>query len=218
MLSNTETDNDLQTNTDFTEVYENNIFGNSESRSGRGSTLIQTESLRNILAIILKKIKAKSLLDIPCGDYNWMQHVKTDNINYIGADIVKNLLISNSKYSSKNVHFVECDIRSDPLPVADVIFCRDCLVHLNTHDIHLALQNIAKSKAKYVILTTFPSIKKNIELIHPHIWRPLNMSIAPFNLKNEISTINEDCRQKDGFYADKSIGIWRIDSFYHYRA
>jgi len=38
-----------------------------------------------------------------------------------------------------------CDITSDPLPRADVILCRDCLVHFSLADAQAAIGNFARS-------------------------------------------------------------------------
>src|SRR4051812_19402296 len=59
----------------FSGIYRNNSWGDPESVSGRGSTLARTEVMRKTLPILLANVRAKSLLDAPCGDFNWMQHV-----------------------------------------------------------------------------------------------------------------------------------------------
>ena len=48
-------------------------------------------------------MKITSVLDIPCGDFNWMQKVDLSNIEYIGADIVEELIKKNIEiYEGKN--------------------------------------------------------------------------------------------------------------------
>src|SRR5689334_2969418 len=59
----------------FSSIYLDNSWGDPESVSGRGSTLARTEVVRRKLPILLASVGAKSLLDAPCGDFNWMQHV-----------------------------------------------------------------------------------------------------------------------------------------------
>ena len=47
------------------------------------------------------------------------------------------------------------DLVNDELPKVDLIFCRDCLFHLPNDMILKALENIYKSKSKYLLTTTF---------------------------------------------------------------
>lgn len=77
----------------FQQIYEENRWLSCESRSGRGSTLDYTRPLRKSLAKYLKRLNIKVFLDAPCGDFNWMQHVKLpDGTSYIGGDIVARLV------------------------------------------------------------------------------------------------------------------------------
>jgi hypothetical protein len=64
----------------FTNIYDTRAWHSKESISGNGSELIQTEQIINELPVLLKKYNITSMLDIPCGDFNWMQHVNLDNV------------------------------------------------------------------------------------------------------------------------------------------
>ena len=46
---------------------------------------------------MLREVNAKSMLDIPCGDFNWMRLVRFDGVQYIGADVVAELVAKNHK-------------------------------------------------------------------------------------------------------------------------
>jgi len=72
----------------FFEIYQRNAWASRESASGTGSELKRTHHLRRELAALLRELNVCSLLDLPCGDFNWMQHVNLGEIQYIGADIV----------------------------------------------------------------------------------------------------------------------------------
>src|SRR5215471_3655990 len=54
----------------FTGIYEQNIWKNSESRSGHGSTLEYTTAVRDALPTIFRDLKITSMVDAPCGDFN----------------------------------------------------------------------------------------------------------------------------------------------------
>src|SRR5262245_66529053 len=76
----------------FSAIYQNNSWRNSESVSGRGSTLARTSVLRETLPILLKELNCQCFLDAPCGDFNWMRQVGLDGIQYVGIDIVADLI------------------------------------------------------------------------------------------------------------------------------
>ena len=59
----------------FTDIYKKNAWGGKESISGRGSDANQTQVLIQELPDFLKKFKISKLLDIPCGDFAWMEKV-----------------------------------------------------------------------------------------------------------------------------------------------
>lgn len=117
--------------------------------SGKGSNLEATTKLRQILPELLRELGATSMLDLPCGDFFWMSHVDLNDIDYIGGDIVPDLIATNQvMHSSSRRRFEVIDLIAGPIPAADVIFVRDCLVHLPTH-VEVALRNIA-ALVKYV--------------------------------------------------------------------
>lgn len=194
----------------FGEIYRKNIWNESGSVSGDSSTISYTKRIREELPILIRRIGVTSFLDIPCGDFNWMKEVQLDVDTYIGADIVEDLILVNSrKFTNKIRRFIKLDITKDRLPEVDMIFCKDCLVHLSFDEIFLAIKNFKRSKSKYLLTTTFTKPRKNRDMITGG-WRPLNLQQAPFNFPKPIDMINEDCRLRLGRYSDKSLGLWRI--------
>jgi len=194
----------------FTEIYHKTKWGGSESRSGPGSSLIQTTALRAKLPLLLKEISTRSFLDIPCGDCYWMSKVELDVDLYIGADIAQDLIEDNmQRFGNSKRHFVKLDIAKHRLPQVDVVFCRDLLVHYSFKDIFQAVDNIKKSNSKYLLTTTFTRLETNEDIITGR-WRPLNLQKAPFYFPDPIRIINEECTERDGRYSDKSLGLWNI--------
>lgn len=113
----------------FQTIYDENRWDLSETRSGHGSTINQTRVLRKALENILAELNVKILLDAPCGDFNWMQHVNLPlNARYIGGDIISALVDNLRKTrGSKNRSFRMIDIVTSPLPPAGLWLCRDVL-------------------------------------------------------------------------------------------
>jgi SAM-dependent methyltransferase len=189
----------------FSQIYEHNIWGNAETVSGDGSTLVGTEILRAGLKNAFENLRIRSILDIPCGDFNWMKEIDLNQIKYTGADIVKALVeLNQKKYANPGVQFKQLNLLEDILPAADLIFCKDCLVHFSLEDVKKALKNIINTPATYVAFTTFPGIKENKNILTGE-WRPLNLEIEPFNFPPPKQLWSET---PDG---DKCLGIWEME-------
>lgn len=194
----------------FENIYKNNSWKGVSSVSGRGSEPEQTGNIIKELPDLFESLNIFSILDIPCGDFNWMKKINLNNYRYVGADIVKEIIINNKKlYGKENISFRHLNLIKDPLPQADLILARDCLVHFSYRDIFKALKNICRSGSEYLLTTTFPGRKSNRDIVTGK-WRPLNLQLEPFCLPEPIKIINEKCTEGGLFYADKSLGLWEI--------
>lgn len=196
----------------FLHIYKKNTWGGSESVSGPGSDRAQTSVLEARLPGLFRELGVKSILDIPCGDFHWMKNVDLGSVSYIGADIVKELVdLNRSRYGNDAIKFMHLNLLEDPLPTADLVFCRDCLVHLANRDALAALRNIAESGSKYLLTTTFPT-RINTSDIATGQWRPINLTKEPFSLPEPMLIINEECTEAHGRFRDKSIALLSIDA------
>jgi 2-polyprenyl-3-methyl-5-hydroxy-6-metoxy-1,4-benzoquinol methylase len=194
----------------FTKIFRNNSFLGRESKSGEGSGLSQTTVIRQEIPKLLKELRVKSLIDAPCGDLYWLKEIELPVEKYIGIDIVEELIDQNKKkYVNQQQSFMTIDIIEDEIPKADIILCRDCLVHLSFKQCIKVIKNFKKSGAIYVLTTTFTERLKNNDLGRG-FWRTLNLEIPPFNFPRPIKIINENCSEYDGEYSDKSLGLWLL--------
>lgn len=192
----------------FTRIYKNNSWKCEESVSGLGSTLEATKKIREKIPVLLDELNVKSMLDIPCGDFNWMRHVRID-AKYIGGDIVDKLVESDKKnYENSSRHFMKLNLIKDKLPKVELVMCRDCLVHFSFKDINAALINLKKSGSKYLLTTTYPSVLLN-QYITTGEWMPLNLERVPFFFPKPLLIINEGYHKWR--YSSKSLGLWRIE-------
>lgn len=197
----------------FKYIYDKNIWSSEESVSGIGSTLEYTRNLRNNLPNLFKKYEIKSILDAPCGDFNWMQKVLEDcDLNYLGGDIVENLIDKlNLEHSNEKIKFINLDICSDDLPDVDLIFVRDCLFHLSYHDIERFINNFQRSNIEYLFTTSHKNDNsfKNSDIVSGS-FRRIDLFSAPFCFnKNFIEKI-EDFIQP---YPDRSMYLWKRNNF-----
>jgi len=194
----------------FTAVYKQNMFKGLNSRSGEGSNLVQTSVIRAELPKLISELNIQSMLDAPCGDWYWMKETKLNVPQYIGADIVERLINKNQlEYANERVAFQCLNLVSDTLPKVDLIFSRDCLVHLSYQDALDIIKNFKRSGAKYLLTTTFTDRTVNEDL-GSGFWRTLNLQLAPFNFPAPLKLINENCTEGDNMFTDKCLGLWRL--------
>jgi SAM-dependent methyltransferase len=194
----------------FQQIYDNNGWRNNESVSGHGSTKEATNAIRSALPLLFERYGIESIVDVACGDLNWMGDLVIGKMTYLGTDIVPVLIERNKvKYGGLDkVFFSVSDITRDPLPPADLILVRDVLVHFSNADVKKALATIKHSRAKYLLATTFPD-HDNSGDIRTGDWRPINLA-QYFGLPDPILLINERCTAGGGAFADKSLGLWEL--------
>lgn len=178
----------------FAHIYKTRLWalGNPEvPGSGTGSTLDATASVRTKLPRLLKSIGTRSLLDVGCGDYNWMRTVGLEDIDYIGVDIVPSLIDENQqKYGSDHIRFVQSNAVSEPLPAADTVLIREVLFHLSFEDAMAVLRNVLSQPRDYLLVTTDNDIAFNVD-IRSGDWRQLNLEAAPFKFPEPEHSIKE---------------------------
>jgi SAM-dependent methyltransferase len=192
----------------FTEIYEKNLWCSPESVSGGGSEIQNTKVIRRELPVLIQKFGIQSILDIPCGDWNWMKDVDLCGASYIGADIVEPLIGLN-KANYTNIDFRVLDLINDTLPKVDLIFTRDCLGHLSNDNVSKAIRNCQESGAKYLLATSFTKWDMNHD-IEDGGWKCINLMIPPFQL-NPIYLINEDCQEGYPHYNDKCMILFQLN-------
>jgi SAM-dependent methyltransferase len=195
----------------FSDYARNNKWGDKESVSGKGSNLESTAEVRKLLPALLRELHATSILDVPCGDFFWMRHVDLAGIDYLGGDIVPDLIEANRRaHVRPGVAFQVVDLISGPVPKADVIFVRDCLVHLSHEHVRAALANIARSGGTWLLATTFPDTPVNEDIVTGE-WRAIDLTKPPFNLPRPERLLAEGQAHLKGQRGNKMLGLWRIN-------
>jgi hypothetical protein len=195
----------------FEEIHATNLWGAQGSVSGLGSEPDAIRTLRTDLVTLLKNLGAGSLLDAPCGDASWI-HGMDLGLTYHGIDIVPGLIAELQQRADAGElpgTYQLADLTCDDLPGCDVILCRDCLVHLSFANVERAVTNMARSGATWLITTTFTDWDQNADC-EDGDWRALNLRQAPFSWPRPEALINENCREGEGGWADKSLGLWRM--------
>lgn len=199
-------DDDVDLDVLFTNFYRANHWGSGETRSGPGSERARTREVVRDLSKLVRELGIQSMLDAPCGDFNWMQDVSLEGIDYTGCDIVEDLVESNSvQYGGRSRTFKRLDLTVDPLPRVDLILCRDALVHFSYDHAFAALRNFRASKSTYLLTTTFPKIKKN-KNIETGDWRQINLQLPPFGLPEP----EHEAVVPDEADEGKVLALWKL--------
>jgi hypothetical protein len=198
----------------FSAIYRERSWGGDESASGPGSTHIRAETFVPDVIALLKRLDVRTLLDAPCGDFHWVAPVAAAVESYTGVDVVPELIAANVKSAGEGAgappRFLCADLTRDRLPPADLILCRDCLVHFSFADIRAALRNFRRSGATWLLTTTFIDANRRNEDIRTGEWRPLNLELPPFRFPPPSAVIDEHCEHSDGIYRDKRLGLWKL--------
>jgi ubiquinone/menaquinone biosynthesis C-methylase UbiE len=169
----------------FTHIYETNAWGSNESRSGIGSTIEFTESIRKELVHIIHKFDIKSMIDTSCGDWNWMKLIQKELPDYVGIDIVKRVIeVNQQKYSNDKTRFVNDNFldyisKLDDKSV-DLILCRHTLEHL-PEDYNVKFLEECSRVSKYLLVTTHELTEQNTPLNYPNTYRPVNIRLKPYS-------------------------------------
>lgn len=137
------------------------------------------------------------------------------NINYLGGDIVPDLIKRNKiKYRSKFNKFIILNIKTDRIPDSDFLIIRDLFIHFNDKEIFQSLNNIKKSKFKFIGITSHMNSSNTLSPLLGDNFRPLNLTIPPFNLKKPDYII-QDYNSKMSKKLNKQMIIWKSNNFYN---
>ena len=178
----------------FTHVYEENLWCDSETLSGRGSTLAATTHLRQDLKKFLEAHNADTIADIGCGDFNWFRELGHPYSSYHGYDVVPKLIERNRKlYEDDRTHFYLSDSANTPIQRTDILLCRDVMIHLSYKDIYLLLREIEKSSTPEVLFSQYANCENNDKETNRK-FRPIDYTFAPFYFPKPKTTVQEGMR------------------------
>lgn len=203
--------------------------GGGAPRSGPGSSAAETARLRRALPGVFRRYGVSRFLDAPCGDWHWMQTVDLAGISYVGGDISSEVIAQNQRLHARpGVSFQHLDVTSDPLPEADILLCRDCLMHLK-HWLRWAfLENFLRSGIPYLMMTAH-HVAVNLPVANNGGFKRFNPVAEPFRLPEPLEWIHETADRIDPAFLSgaqtakehRSVGIWsrmQVQARLHERA
>ena len=187
----------------FTSVYELGAWVHSEEQisfSGQGSEVSATANLAEALPALIAQLGCRRLLDIGCGDWNWMRNVRLP-CDYLGVDIVPEVIEANRCHERPGLQFEIADAVTGPLPKADVALCREVLFHLSFRDGQAALAHIGRS-VQWLIATTDPTLWFNSDILTGD-YRKINLRRSPYRLPPPRKVIADDAVSRG-----RVLGLW----------
>jgi SAM-dependent methyltransferase len=197
----------------FDDVYEQNTWGDPSSRSGSGSSVQAARHLVRELPLLFRDLRVRSILDAPCGDFEWFREILPDDVAYTGLDIVGALIAeTNARYGGPNRRFIHGDVTQTPLSKVDLVLCRDCFIHLPLPAIQQALKNFASSGSTWLLTTHFQWRAMDCNGVIEDVSLPgrrINLELAPFGFPPPLRAIPEG--PEPDMTRDKTLALWRLD-------
>lgn len=195
----------------FEAIYQNATWGRDETRSGSGARLVEVGNLVETLPGFFAETGIGSLVDIGCGETNWIGGLSAHLDLYIGVDIAPSAIQEARlrRPDRPNQLVVEGDGFVDPLPRVDAILCKDVLTHYPLADALAALRHFLSADPRYLLLSTTTGAA-NAETALGY-WRPLDLMAPPFSLPPP--TLSVPCRAGAG----KDVAIWHASDLVDWR-
>lgn len=171
-----------------------------ETINGPGATMEATTALRAQLPGLLGGHDVKTMLDVGCGDWTWMQHVDLSMIeSYTGWDVDATTIEDNKRRFAgrTNVRF-ECKnvLTETDIPKVDLILARHVLIHFPNDYTSQILERFKGSGSTYLLTSTWPGDENSDEqpdgfAYRGYMERTVNLEAAPFNLPEILDSIEE---------------------------
>lgn len=189
------------------------VYHGDESASGDASGTEATASIRAFLPGLIRDLRIASLIDAPCGDCHWMGLIDFCGVDdYLGIDIVAELVEQNVlRYGSAGRRFMRADVTCDPLPSADLLICRDLLIHLGDEDVLAALKNISASGIRWLLTTSFSAARNNADIVSGS-FRPIALEAPPFSLSRPYRMAADTDAECRSLFPDRVIALWPVTS------
>jgi SAM-dependent methyltransferase len=168
----------------FRHIYETDHW---KGGSGAGSAVDATEAYRRVLETVVASSDVRTIVDAGCGDWQFSQLVDWAGKQYTGVDIVPEVVAANrAAFARDTVDFVAADIRTERLPSADLLVCKDVLQHW---DVQSVQRFLARNRGRYryaLITNDLASVHIAPEMLNADIpighWRTLDLERPPFGL------------------------------------
>lgn len=202
----------------FKYIHDNNVWG-AKSVSGPGSDLENTRNLRAFLSEFMEKFNIKSMIDAPCGDMFWFSKLDLKDVQYYGFDIVDDIVENDKRMfkDKKNYSFEKKDVVMEKLPKADLVLCRDLIIHLPLKAVYVLIGNFIRSGSKYLLITQHivlndKYVMNNDIRVGDFAFR--NLTLPPFSFPLPKLLVPEEWPDKNCLRFMALYELTTLDEFY----
>lgn len=99
--------------------------------SGAGSDAFHTTPYRAFVDTFMRLNDVRTVVDIGCGDWQFSRLMNFEGIDYLGLDVVPELMTSNQqRFGGPGRRFAEMPDALDDVPGGDLLLMKDVLQHL----------------------------------------------------------------------------------------
>jgi len=176
------------------------LWGKSSSESMKNS-----KGLRDGLPDLFEKLDINKFTDCGCGDFLWMSQIDFTVVDYLGCDIVDDLIKRNKK-KFPEFRFKQLNVVEEKPRKSDMIFLRSVFIHLTLEQCLKAIENIKASNSRYLMASTLTELDVNFET-SCLMKKNRNLMIAPFNFPEPLILV----KQRNDIENDQYMGVWKID-------
>jgi SAM-dependent methyltransferase len=200
----------------FNTIYRENLWKNDESISGDGSTLKCSYPYLSFLNEFVTDNNIKKIIDLGCGDFNLMKHFDFKNVEYLGIDLVNELIEQNNinygtyniKFTTNKIHDYEFDDKYD------LIICKDVLQHWSNVNV-ISFINSIKNYKYCLLINDLKNNKYKTPIgfktfnadINDGGYTPIDLSIEPYNVKGEYIFEWQSCDTLKKCYLIKNYQV-----------
>jgi SAM-dependent methyltransferase len=168
----------------FRQIYASDHW---KSGSGEGSEVAATEPYRRVLASVLGARDVRTVVDAGCGDWQFSRLVDWSGKRYLGVDIVPELITNNRRsFAREGIEFTAADIRTQKMPKADLLVCKDVLQHWDVQSIQAFLARNLRRYRYALITNDVASVHMTAGMLNGEIplghWRPVDLERPVFGL------------------------------------
>lgn len=196
----------------FTNVYENNLWGDNNNTeykgsSGEGSGINYN---KNYYVPFLRKFiinkNIKNIADLGCGDFRCGKLIYDDlNISYTGYDAYNKIIDYNSsQYPLPKYSFTHLDFCNNKENIVNGELCilKDVIQHWSLENIYTFLDYLVDNKKfKYIfICNCCDQTEDNTDILNGE-WRPLSCDFLPLKKYNPIKLYK---------YHSKEVSVIRV--------
>ena len=163
----------------FSEIYARGVWrGGSGAVSNVENAVLYAAYLQHLI----RKPGVRSIVDLGCGDWRFTKHIDFGNCDYLGVNIVQDVVERNqAAYGTARVRFVCSDITKFEIPACDLLVSKDVLQHLSNAHVQKVLTRMAVAQTA-LVTNDFHPVNRDCG---DDDTRPLDPTAPPFHWQAE---------------------------------